>query len=734
MPSYSEDSDGMGDSGYEILTDSTIMTDEEDDGASSVASLEDDDNLDTGSSMADSTESLASRQATAEHHDPDPIPSFGGLDEDHLDGSGMTLRDRDSGPEEISFVESDEETGDYIPVIHKLNDFTNAEAADLCQQLRLNLASPQPALYSTVRQTMSRELLETDEPFRVLYVGSTTAKDEIQHKLAAALAAAISESAVSSSSWDGVKSPRFNIVPISSFGSRSTSPEVELIDSTGLDMTFDVCTAAKAAKNDGHSDTLSLWLNGNQNITSVWTDKGAQLESAGWKLPHLAVIYCSDDDNAQRRMTRVYARQFMGRHAVPTLVVSQNPHYHSTSEVLFSLDPRTVHVCIESEEQEGRPAIHKMLPIDLSTFLKLNPRQLNRNIGCITGLASASRIDISSASLRKSRIESSTALLRDVEKEPRGVKASGLNWIREKKRSELWKLILVGWLFACGLAGATFGIAYMKFANTSGSAMPIAQTTTPEITMQSTASMASSTIPSQPAQISAISVSSMGPSVEFKGQLLDSKLMTLNSSDQFQAHIIGNNNVIIRPPQKYLSLRKPPVMFARVTRGDTVVDSELSKLFDGVYTLNLNKEDAWGVLNVSIWTKNRPIVKEDLEVDFGAPWMKISRWVKLVEERRNKLQTLIDQATNDAKEIASDLSHTAGHQAVEIGTAVSNKAKEFLDNVATGITQFYKDTAVLSMKLIPGKDGKYVRKAQSQAKKIWERKKEELRRRKQRKA
>ncbi|KAA8895337.1 hypothetical protein FN846DRAFT_911902 [Sphaerosporella brunnea] len=69
----------------------------------------------------------------------------------------------------------------------------------------------------------------------------------------------------------------------------------------------------------------------------------------------------------------------------------------------------------------------------------------------------------------------------DVEKGPRGVRASGLNWIREIKRIELWKLILVGWLFACGLAGAAFGIAYMKFANTSGSAMPIAQTTTPEI-------------------------------------------------------------------------------------------------------------------------------------------------------------------------------------------------------------------------------------------------------------
>jgi hypothetical protein len=713
MPSYSEDSDSMGDSGYEMLTDSTLMTDEEDDGASSVASLEDD----VDSSMVDSTESLASQP---EHHDPDPIPSFGGLDEDHLDGSGMTMRDN-SGSEEILFIESEEETGDSIPVVHKLNDFTSAEAADIWRHLHLDVA-PVPALYSTTRQTMSRELLETDEPFRVLYVGSTAPKDEIQHKLAAALAAAISESAISSGSWDGVKSPRFNIVPISSFGSRSTSPEVELVDSTGLDMTFDVCSAAKASKHEGHPDTLSLWLNGNQNITSVWTEKGAQLENAGWKLPHLTVIYCSDDDNSHRRMTRVYARQFMARHAVPTLVISQKPLFNNTSEV-FSLDGRAVHLCIESGE-EGKSTVHKRLPIDLSTFLNLNPRQLNRNLGCITGLASPSRIELSSDSLRRS-VDSSTALLRDVEKEPRGAKASGLDWIRAKKRDELWKLVLVGWLFACGLAGATFGIAYMKFTNTPESTLPIAQTIssilTPAVTMQSTASLASPAITTSSSQIPGMMSSIMNPSADFK-QLVDSKMMPLNSSDRFQIHVIGNNHAIIRPPQKYLSLRKPPALFARVTRGDDIVNAELSKLFDGVYTLSLNEEDAWGVLKVSIWTKDRPIVKEDLEIDFGTPWMKVSRWVKLVEDRRTELQTLIDQAAIDAK----DLSQTAGHQAVEIGNAMLSKAKEFSEDVSSGITKLCQDIMALPTKL--SRDGEYVTKAQQHAKEIWERKKQDLRR------
>ena len=84
-----EDSDGLlGDSGYEMLTDSTLMTDEEDDGASSVASIDDDDdNLDGNiSSMANSIDSLlGDRTLGPEDHDPTPIPSFGGLDQEHMD-------------------------------------------------------------------------------------------------------------------------------------------------------------------------------------------------------------------------------------------------------------------------------------------------------------------------------------------------------------------------------------------------------------------------------------------------------------------------------------------------------------------------------------------------------------------------------------------------------------------------------------------------------------------------
>ena len=744
----------MGDSGYEILTDSIILTDEEDE-ASSVASIDDDDMLenDDSGSMADSIASLFSRpeEEEEEGHDPDPIPTFGGLDDQHLNCSGITARNRSGSctpDEEIILDEPVDFDGDYIAVSRKLTDFSELETTELWRHLGGKDDTSAPALYSTIRQCMSRELLEADEPFRVLYIGSPAAKEEIQHKLAAALAAAISESASSSGSWDGVKSPRFNIVPITSFGSRSNTPDVELVNSTGLDMTFDVCSAAKATKNEGRPETLSLWLNGNQNITSVYGERGAQLESAGWKLPHLAVIYCSDDDNTQHRMTRFHARMFVASHAVATLLITQSPLYHNATEN-FSLDPRSIHLCIESdargkgEDGDTRGSvIHKTLPIDLSTFLNLNLRQLNRSLGCITRLSfsNPNQHDYASQMMQRQLsmgAESATTslLLRDVEKAPQDSEKFGgrgrgsLQWIRKMGTHELWKLVLVSWVVFCGIAGGIFGIAYMKVANYTADEVSVLPETptmisvaTPCIALQHTSTSSDVSMPPISVTVSSpVAVMSVpaAPAVDFWSQLV----MAFNSSDRFQIDIVGHSHVVVRPPQKYLLLRRPPPLFVRVTRNQDNVDASLSKLNDGSYTLNIDEDDAWGVLKVALWTKSKPIVEGDLEVDFGTPWMKMSRWMKAVEERRAELQLLLDQAAIDAKEIATDFSQTAGHQAAEMGSIVLTTAKEYSDVFSSGLVKLYQEAMALTTNFKASSSEhsqKYVRKAQGQAKTIWE--------------
>jgi hypothetical protein len=48
--------------------------------------------------------------------------------------------------------------------------------------------------------------------------------------------------------------------------------------------------------------------------------------------------------------------------------------------------------------------------------------------------------------------------------------------------------------------------------------------------------------------------------------------------------------------------------------------------FDGVYALEIPREDAYGTLNVSLWTTSKPTVNETFQVDFGTSWLKASVW------------------------------------------------------------------------------------------------------------
>lgn len=731
MPTHSEDGGSIPlEEDYHILSRSTETSDDEDD-TSSVTSLRD--NISEDNMSIEDGESLAEFRDDSPRSDPSPgIPAYGFLDEQHLDKSRMTLKDERFGSEQVVFEEPEDFVGEQISVSSRVIEFNEADSMDISQHLRVD--EPPPAkIFATVRQTMSKHQLVMEEPFRILYVGATSAKDEITTKLGGALAVPVTESTSSSCSWESSKGSRFNVIPVSSFGARSSSPEVELVESFGVEMAVDVCTAARASKREGRPDTLSLWLNGNQSVSSSYGDNGPQLESPGWKLPHLAVVFCSEDDSNQRMLTRVYARAFMARHSVPTLVISQDPLYHKVTEN-YTLDTRSVHMCLESQsDSKYGSLVHKRLPIDLNTFLNLDVRQMNRNLACVTGISPKSDrenapIPVGGLRTSVSSIVSTNTLLRDIEKAPQRPTlnaSSSLYWVRDQKREDLWKVFLVGWIFVCGLAGATFAIACMKFKSpiaTDEALAPVvkavSQITTSTVVSPTAVSVITSLSTAVQHSSSVTTTSSCGPKNDISSLVFDPNSLTLNQSDQFTVHVIGDNHLIIRPPQKYLLLRKPPTLFVEVTRGGEGISSELSKPLEGVYTLELDSEEAWGLVKISISTRSAPLISETLEVDFGSPWLKLSGWLKAVEQKKAEIQIIMEQTIIEADKIANDLTDIAGKQALEAKEAMVAKAKE----ITKGVSKFYHGTKSISLKQYFPSVGKseYVQKAQRQAKIVWE--------------
>ena len=210
--------------------------------------------------------------------------------------------------------------------------------------------------------------LVLDEPYKVLYVGDPLAKDAIMQKVGSALAATLRSEKPCPS--------RFNVVPISSFGD-FLSPEVVLIDSTGLELSVEECHSASFAKRDGGNDTISMTLSNRTLIESYWSGSKFAI-TEHWKLPDIAVFYLSENDAILARQTRRFVRSFMSRHTVPCIFISQVSLWNKPAEII-ALDHRTPHLCLQAHGSEkDKYEVVKRLPIDIQTFLSLDARQMNR--------------------------------------------------------------------------------------------------------------------------------------------------------------------------------------------------------------------------------------------------------------------------------------------------------------------------------------------------------------------
>lgn len=746
MSSHSGDSDDvgtLGESAYEILTDSAILYTDDEDMASSVASIDDitDDNI----SLAD-TESLSAYGGDEDtlqddRDDDNPIPSFTGLDEQHLhhpsdvDMSRLHHRLSDSAilddhDSEIYFDEPNEGSeSELVAVSAKLRGFTETELLEIRSKLPPEYVDTE--VYPTVRQTMTKDMLVMDEPLRVLYVGSAVVAEDITKKIGAALAAGSSSESVTGS-WDTVKSPKFSVVSVSSFGARSTSPEVELIDSSGLEIVVDTCTSAQGSKNPekNFNDTISLWLNNNRNVVSQPDSNGKiQLECSGWKLPHLAIVFCSEHDSSQARSTRIVARQFLSRHNIPTMVISQEPLFGKKSDSIH-VNPRSLYVCIESPSSDGDDLIHKRMPVDLETFLNVNPRQLNRNLSCITGLG------LEDDALKRGKsLNDSSVFEKDDRKMDRF--SSFVTMLPESFTEKTVKNILM-WALACLFAGAAIGGTYV-FKTPSPIPQPIIQhISTSAISTYAPSSYSSqlSIIPNTATTTSTkiavavvtsstiTSLSTISPIPSRQPEPEKQQVPTINESDKFQIRRIGPNNIIVHPPQSYLLLKKAPRLHVTVTRNGKDVPAELSTLFEGAhsaYTLTIPEDQAFGLMNVRISTKTKPIIHEELSVDFGAHWLPTERLMRAINKGNQKAIEVIGNVLESATEFSHELQKVVEKQ-VEEAKVYSDLAIEDIMVLRDQISKKLWKQVELGKGLYSeqkDKSGQAVKKARMQAKKFW---------------
>ena len=551
----------------------------------------------------------------------------------------------------------------------------------------------------TVRQTMtSHSLRPKDGQYKIMYVGDVAMRESIVHKIGTALAAGLK---TTKAELETPRSSKFNVVPISAFGEES-SPDIVLIDSSGLELTVEDCNSAEFAQEDCGNDTLRLDLSGGITVHSRWNGSKFVLND-DWRLPDLAIFCLPDKDNISLRKARQFAKSFMCRHKVPSIAVSQSSTWESPVPGPITLDYLTPHICLESRKPSLVHAqVVRRYPIDLATFINIDAGQLNRNLASLAAAScypkSQQREQLSTSKAKKfssrdwSGQDLFESLVTDVRKD--GIK--GLNRYEYIAGFAVVLIsllgIVVGGLGLWELLGASRVSTSRVFpAGSPASDLRVSRVSTiPRSSLTSSSSFSVFTpIASSTPSISTHSSlpKSLSPKTDLASFLLDAYTLAPNKSEQFKVHVLGDSHIVLRLPHWFNRLRKSPKLLFKILRGGRELEFHTTTLFDGVFALQVPREDAYGIMKVEIWTESKPIVHETFDVDFGSPWLKMSGW-----KQTNRLLT--ERLRGDIHSVQISVSSVYDYTRAGLSIFMQQQRKSF--DIRRSAGNFSKAKAIIA--------------------------------------
>ncbi|CRG90681.1 hypothetical protein PISL3812_07726 [Talaromyces islandicus] len=538
--------------------------------------------------------------------------------------------------ESIEFIEPEQwPEMERVELKHTVHILDKEEASAIKTNIPKSLHYSDLAI--TLQQTMTKEGLSLDKPFRVLYVGNPDFRHIILDKIGDVLVSSSTGSLTSST-----ESSRYHVVP-TSFGVGATPNYAELLP-IHVQLIVDECVEASAVK----PNNITLKFKNRPSCTSSWTGTEHQIESeTDWSLPDLSVFFVSDHDSDAAIRTWTLAHKFMKTHGIPVMVISEEPLWKKPGQQLFTLDYHSLHMRLESRRPlTGDTVLLRRYPIDLKTFESITPSQLNRHLASLSALyPKPTMIPVSPSPVAPE----TTKVFYDSEKyptlnifSPYGGRAQDVALYLRLAVSIIGILLTV-WL--------GYGLSLLCVQYLPGSAISNNSNLTPTTTMTaeiiSSTSFAGTTSVAlkTPHRIDSLSISIAKDLTEMSSLLSDSK----STADEFQFQVVGDCHVIIKLPPG----TKQSKFDAMVERDGESLPFELSKIFDGVYTLRLNREDAYGLVNLTVSMRSRRAKLQTLELDFGTPWLKMENWKRAAQAISSQVRRDIGHAQTGLTDIYS---------------------------------------------------------------------------------
>ncbi|KAL5366703.1 hypothetical protein BJX96DRAFT_180970 [Aspergillus floccosus] len=563
-----------------------------------------------------------------------------------IDDSNLTTKTafrQSYGPIEFTEPETwpEAERIDSKRAIHVLE---GTEVSEIKSQIPVDLGDC--TLTATVQQTMTKDSLDTDNPFRVLYVGSPEFRNIVLDKIGDVLVSSTGSGSVSSST----ESSRYHVVP-TSFGAGAVPNFAELLP-IHVQLVVDECFHAISIDDGlGGPDTIDLMLKNRSLCTSYWTGSEYALSSASdWMLPDIAIIFVSSSDTAATEKTQKLVRIFMERHGIPAMFISDKPLWNMNREL--PINPHTLHMCLESRHSStGKTSVLRRYPIDLKTFESITPGQMNRNLASLAKIYPKKTRQVIAETNEKDSI-----FLQLIEYMSKMLPFSYFNIDPEWARY-ISNLIIMS-AFALFFISASIILGSWKTSMLDTTRAASNLTAFPSSNIVATSTVSEPT--SFPGRSSSIQSAVLGRHAG--GSLDDLMRGTASISEQdekssdFEIQVVGDCHLAIKSPSRYPGGKKHTKFSVQVSRQEKPLPYELSQLFDGVYTLKLDRGDAYGIVNITITTASRPALKQTTSVDFGTPWLKIANWKRAAQAISAQLMRDFNSAQTGLSEVYGRLS------------------------------------------------------------------------------
>ncbi|KAF2269918.1 hypothetical protein CC78DRAFT_529080 [Lojkania enalia] len=453
----------------------------------------------------------------------------------------------------------------------------------------------------TVKLGLSMQLMSFNSPFRILYFGDFPlwAEQDVTNHIESALHVPFLYNRME-------QDPRL-IKPI-----------------------VDHCISLKIRNNSGRELQVLMTLDNGAEVTLGPGREILLPDESNYDLPNLVVFCQTTLQSVQDPTTEIeplrLVREAFKQYSIPSLDICMVRPYHECPDT-FAFDADSLRFCIEGRDgRHGDFEVQETLPIDIDTFLSINPLQLNRHLFLI---GRYSKKGISPDEIR------TKAHAPPIEANSPSLHNSVSDFTKSRIRPALSSPLTIPVMWAVVLALTSMFIPYLgtvMWSSDSGHVVPQVQLS--QHSVISSSILTSHSVLSSHTPLSHSSESAKGTPRDLS--VISSQETTIrdqpartgppkeNDYAAYEIEVTEDHQFTLRPSRHFLNKKRKPQLEIHVSHDSKVVPIRMSRSTDGIYIVDLEREYPLGSFNVSIVAKLKPLLQQSFEVKLGANMSKLS--------------------------------------------------------------------------------------------------------------